>query len=70
VQNNITMVFCCGPVDDLTPEEHFVGGNKNASPHQRHQFIPTNGNALIAGSPPADLGHEGEDLVSGRSEYT
>jgi hypothetical protein len=65
------MVFCCGPVDDLTAEERYVVGNKyahNAVPQQRHQFIPTNGNALIAGSPPTNLGHEGEDLVSGKTE--
>ena len=67
------MVFCCGPIDDLTPEEHYVVGNKNAEksrPDQHHQFTPTNGNALIAGSPPAILGREGEDLVSGRTNYT
>lgn len=65
------MVFCCGPVNDLTPEERYVVGKKyanNAAPHQRHQFVPTNGNALIAGSPPTNLGHEGEDLVSGKTE--
>lgn len=64
------MVFCCGPVNDLTPEEHYVVSNKNTKkglPQQHAQFIPTNGNALIAGSPPTNLGHEGDDLVSGKS---
>ena len=67
---NLTMVFCCGPLEDLTPEERYVVGNKtenNAVSHQRN-FIPTNGNALIAGSPPTNLGREGEDLVSGKTK--
>jgi hypothetical protein len=67
------MVFCCGPVNDLTPEEHYICGEKNVKnspPQQRHlPHIPTNGNALIAGSPPTNLGTDGEDLVSGKSYF-
>jgi hypothetical protein len=64
------MVFCCGSIETLTPEERVAGDNKNGSddfPGQRRQYIPTNGNALIAGTAPTHLGHEGEDLVTGKS---
>ena len=65
------MVWCCGPVEAFSPEERVVNGGKTSGstsdfPAQRRQFLPTNGNALIAGIPPTNLGHEGEDLVSGK----
>ena len=62
------MVWCCGPVEALTPEEQTANHNKNGTyPAQRREYVPPNGNALIAGSPPNTFGHEGEDLVTGKS---
>ena len=56
------MVFCCGTVDDLSTEETSLVDAKHG------QFKLPNGNALIAGNPPASPEHKGEDLVSGTVE--
>jgi hypothetical protein len=63
------MVWCCGPVEALSPEEKVADQNKNETassyPAQRREYIPPNANAMIAGTVPTNFGHEGEDLVSG-----
>jgi hypothetical protein len=67
--NSSKMVWCCGSVETLSPEEQVVDQNKNGTstsyPAQRREFVPPNANAMIAGTSPNNFGHEGEDLVSG-----
>jgi hypothetical protein len=68
------MVWCCGPVEALSPEEHVFNETKNGKgvdfAGQRRQYMPVNGNALIAGITEEIVGHEGEDLVTGKLETT